>query len=131
MDRLHVENLVLSGLVKRAKGRSRSTMENHTKTSVAVDDTHLLVAILPASLQTALNDMKLEQLIEVVMDLGRPPEARFPDSVVKISTHPINHDDLAHTLALIGEFTEDNRADIKGPCIVFRPSGIVRARSSV
>ena len=88
-------------------------MENHPKRSIAVDDIHLLVAILPARLQTALNDMQLEQLIEVVMDLGRPPEARFPDSVVKISTHPINHDDLAHTLALIGEFTDDNRAGIE------------------
>ncbi len=88
-------------------------MENHSKATIAVDDIHLLVAILPASLQTALNDMELEQLIEVVMDLGRPPEARFPDSVVKIGTLPINHDDLAHTLALVGEFTDDNRAGIE------------------
>ena len=88
-------------------------MENHPKRSIEVDDIHLLVAILPASLQTALNDMQLEQLIEVVMDLGRPPEARFPDRVVKISPQPVNHDDLAHTLALVGEFTDDNRAGIE------------------
>jgi stage III sporulation protein SpoIIIAA len=57
--------------------------------------------------------MSLDQLIEVVMDLGRPPEARFPDGVVRLSTHPVNHDDLSHTLALVGDFTEDNRAGIE------------------
>jgi stage III sporulation protein SpoIIIAA len=95
------------------KTGEESMTENHLKTSIAIDDSHLLVAILPAHLQAALNDMKLEQLIEVVMDLGRPPEARFPDSVVRLGTHPISHDDLAHTLALVGDFTDDNRAGIE------------------
>ena len=84
-----------------------------TMTSMAVADTHLLVAVLPADLQAALSALPLDLLVEVIMDLGRPAEARLPDQVVRLSEHPVNHDDLAHTLALIGEFTADNRAGIE------------------
>ncbi|MBM9603277.1 R3H domain-containing nucleic acid-binding protein [Desulfopila inferna] len=87
--------------------------DNEKTTSMAMDDANLLVATLPVTLQTALNGMGLEELVEVVMDLGRPAEARFPGSVVPLSTHPVNHDDIAHTLALVGDFTADNRAGIE------------------
>ena len=80
---------------------------------VATEDAYLLVAVLPPDLQAPLLAMPVDMLVEVIMDLGRPAEARFPDEVVRLSERPINHDDLAHTLALIGEFTEDNRAGIE------------------
>lgn len=34
------------------------------------------------------------QLVEVVMDLGRPPVARFPGGDVKLSPQPITEEDL-------------------------------------
>ncbi|MCM2358658.1 MAG: hypothetical protein NDI77_10960 [Geobacteraceae bacterium] len=77
------------------------------------DDLLLLVATLPVGLQTALRKLPLEELLEVVMDLGRPPEARFPDRVERLSETPLSHADLAHVVALIGEFSEDNRAGIE------------------
>ena len=80
---------------------------------MTVEDAHLLVAVLPVNLQDALLAMQVDMLIEVVMDLGRPAEARFPDQVVRLSEHPVHHDDLTHTLKLIGDFTDDNRAGIE------------------
>jgi len=78
-----------------------------------VDDVHLLVATLPGELQDALRLLPLEQLLEVIMDLGRLPEARFPDKVVRLSENPVKHEDLSHVLTLLGEFTDDNRAGIE------------------
>ena len=80
---------------------------------MTVEDVHLLVAVLPANLQATLLAMQVDTLIEVVMDLGRPAEARFPDQVVRLSEHQVYHDDLTHTLGLIGDFTDDNRAGIE------------------
>ena len=88
-------------------------VNSRKKTSTAIEDVHLLVAALPAALQAALHKMPVDQLIEVVMDLGRPPEARFPDKVLRLSEKPVSHEDLAHALALVGEFTDDNRAGIE------------------
>jgi stage III sporulation protein SpoIIIAA len=83
------------------------------KAESLIEDNNLLVATLPARLQTALHKMSLDQLLEVVMDLGRTPEARFPGKVVCLSEKPVSQEDLAHVLALVGEFTEDNRAGIE------------------
>ena len=81
--------------------------------TAAVEDVHLLVAILPAALQNELHKLPMDQLIEVIMDLGRLPEARFPDLVVQLSDKPVSHEDLSHALAMVGEFTDDNRAGIE------------------
>lgn len=88
-------------------------MTGRKKNSTPIDDTHLLVATLPGELQAALRRLPLEQLVEVVMDLGRIPEARFPDKVVRLSEKPVSYEDLSHVLALLGEFTDDNRAGIE------------------
>lgn len=87
--------------------------KKHNRVSEAVDDAQLLISILPAELQKSLAAKDVDGLIEVVMDLGRLPEARFEDGVAALSSHPVRSDDLAHVVGLIGEFTEDNRAGIE------------------
>lgn len=77
------------------------------------DDTLLLVATLPAELQGVLHKLQLDQLLEVVMDLGRVPEARFPDKVVRLSEKVVSQEHLNHVAALVGEFGVDNRAGIE------------------
>jgi stage III sporulation protein SpoIIIAA len=57
--------------------------------------------------------MELEKLLEVVMDLGRIPEARFPESVAPLSDNLVTQEDLTHVTALLGEFGDDNRAGIE------------------
>lgn len=89
-------------------------MKNSLKHAAASrDDTMLLVATLPAELQTALQKLPLDHLLEVVMDLGRYPEARLHDRVVRLSDRHITQEDLAHVTMHVGEFGEDNRAGIE------------------
>jgi stage III sporulation protein SpoIIIAA len=76
------------------------------------DDVHLLIAILPEDLRHAAADLPAESLMEIVMDLGRPPEARFPERAVTLAERTVRHEDLAHVLGRVGEFTDDNRAGI-------------------
>lgn len=89
-------------------------MENSLKRAAAErDDTLLLVDTLPEELQACLHQLQLERLLEVVMDLGRLPEARFDDRVVRLSERAVSQEDLIHVTALVGEFGDDNRAGIE------------------
>ncbi len=54
-----------------------------------------------------------EQLLEVVLDLGRIPEARYPGRAIALGDTPIERQDLAGVLERIGRFGEDNRAGIE------------------
>lgn len=103
--------------------------DSRKKVPSIIEDIHLLVATLPAFLQATLHKMPLDQLIEVVMDLGRPPEARFPDKVVRLNEKPVSHEDLSHVLAMVGEFTDDNRAGIERT--LHRISGIRNRKGQI
>jgi len=79
-----------------------------------IDDLNALFAVLPANLRKTLTDMKdREQILEIVMDLGRLPEARFPAREVVLSNDPITAEDLAYVVEHIGQFGGDNRAGIE------------------
>ncbi|MBI1919965.1 MAG: single-stranded DNA-binding protein [Geobacter sp.] len=99
------------------------------KSAAAPDDTSLLVATLPVALQEALRKLPLEQLLEVVMDLGRPPEARFVEKTVRLSEKPVSQEDITHVTALVGEFSEDNRAGIERT--LHRISGIRNRKGQI
>ena len=47
------------------------------------------------------------------MDLGRRPEARFPESEVTLLDREITEADIAHVVEQIGAFGDDNRAGIE------------------
>lgn len=55
---------------------------------------------------------ELHQLIEVVMDLGRKPLARFPSGDFVLSDLPIMTEDIQHATSQVGDFMIDNRAGI-------------------
>jgi stage III sporulation protein SpoIIIAA len=78
------------------------------------DDLDLLLAILPDRIRTALQrENRPADLLEVVMDLGRLPEARFTDGEVYLSDNEVATDDLQMVIARIGSFGADNRAGIE------------------
>jgi stage III sporulation protein SpoIIIAA len=55
--------------------------------------------VLPAEVQAALHDpAQRDQLLEVVLDLGRVPEARYPGRVLSLGEAPIERSDLAAVL---------------------------------
>ncbi|KAL6621321.1 hypothetical protein ACP70R_033753 [Stipagrostis hirtigluma subsp. patula] len=55
---------------------------------------------------------EVRELVEVVMDLGRRPLARFPSGDWVISDQPVTADDLRQDVDKVGEFSEDNRSGI-------------------
>ncbi len=73
-----------------------------------------LLDIFPLSIRQALVRLPdLEALIEVVLDLGRPPEARFPDDFVFLAETNVTFEDLAHVSTRLSAFGSDNRAGIE------------------
>jgi stage III sporulation protein SpoIIIAA len=78
------------------------------------DDLDRLLAVLPPVVQRALaGPEQREGLLEVVLDLGRVPEARYPGRVLALGGDPIERSDLAAVLQRLGPFGGDNRAGIE------------------
>jgi hypothetical protein len=61
-----------------------------------------LLELLPGELRRRVETHpELPALVEVVMDLGRPPLARFPSGDFLLSHHPISFDDLQHATSQV------------------------------
>jgi len=81
---------------------------------VITDDLKALLAALPPSIRDAVYRLEnRSELLEIVMDLGRVAEGRFPDGEVILSTEPVTSADLDYVVEHIGEFGDDNRAGIE------------------
>jgi len=79
-----------------------------------IDDLDALLAALPPEIVAAVHALPdAERLIEVVMDLGRVPEARYPDSEVALLDREVTEADIAYVVDHIGSFGDDNRAGIE------------------
>jgi stage III sporulation protein SpoIIIAA len=78
------------------------------------DDLDKLIEKLPFSLQEQLNQHLLkDQLIEIVLDLGRRPEARFVSGSEYLSQKIISWQDIEYITKRISKFTNENRAGIE------------------
>ncbi|MFH0942349.1 MAG: R3H domain-containing nucleic acid-binding protein [Chloroflexota bacterium] len=81
---------------------------------VITDDLEALVNILPTDIRKALNCQKdIGELVEVVLDLGRPPEARFPKREVILRPEEVTLSDIDHVVSGASAFSGDNRAGIE------------------
>lgn len=81
---------------------------------VITDDLEALLAALPPGIHDAVNRLENRgELLEIVMDLGRYAEGRFPNGEVILSTQPVTEADLQYVVERIGEFGDDNRAGIE------------------
>jgi stage III sporulation protein SpoIIIAA len=73
-----------------------------------------LLDIFPLPIRQSLVRLpNLDAMIEVVLDLGRPPEARFEDDFVYLSDTPVTQEDIAHVSSRLSAFGADNRAGIE------------------
>jgi stage III sporulation protein SpoIIIAA len=78
------------------------------------DDLELLLRVMPPHIRDALHHQAdLKNLIEVVMDLGRAPEGRFPSRAINLSELAITREDIDYVIHRVGAFTLDNRAGIE------------------
>src|SRR5437764_6534646 len=74
----------------------------------------LLARALPPDLARALHErIDPSELLEIVLDLGREPEARVPRREVLLADHPVSASDLEHVANNVGQFGDDNRAGIE------------------
>jgi len=81
---------------------------------VITDDLEALLATLPPDIHNAVNRLdNRSDLLEIVMDLGRYAEGRFPEGEVILSSQPVTYADLEYVVERIGEFGDDNRAGIE------------------
>jgi stage III sporulation protein AA len=96
----------------------------------AREDLKTLLNLLPASIREPLEELGREdELLEVVMDLGRPPTARYLDGDVVIRSAEVDHSEINQVVEGIGDFDDDNRAGIART--LHRISGIRNRRSQV
>ncbi|HEY9695922.1 MAG TPA: R3H domain-containing nucleic acid-binding protein [Trichocoleus sp.] len=82
-------------------------MHNH-------DDLQKLLDILPQEIQQPLkHHLQRDVLVEVVLDLGRRPEARFPGQAQYLSDQLVTRQQLQDCVDRLGQFGGDNRAGIE------------------
>ncbi|WP_426776606.1 R3H domain-containing nucleic acid-binding protein [Lusitaniella coriacea] len=88
--------------------------DNTTQRTEITDNLDQLLDIFPAAICTKLKEHpEKTSIIEIVMDLGRFPETRFPDRAEYLSQTPISREDLQYTIERVGIFSGDNRAGIE------------------
>lgn len=83
----------------------------------STDNLDVLLAVLPPRISEAVAEAGhregYDNLVEIVMDLGRTPEARFQSGEVPLTDREVDRDDLAFVAERIGAFGGDNRAGIE------------------
>ena len=83
-------------------------------TQRVTDDLDRLLELLPDAVQEQLRpEVAREKLLEVVLDLGRVPEARYPGRALALGSTPLSRQDLTAVVARLGQFGGDNRAGIE------------------
>ncbi len=81
---------------------------------VITDDLDALLNVLPSHLRELLQQQPdISELLEVVIDLGRLPQARFPQREMVLDTREADETDIDYVAARIGSFGDDNRAGIQ------------------
>ena len=77
------------------------------------DDIHLLLEVFPGSLRDMIELARpIVDLIEIILDLGRVPEARYPNETLRLDTRPVDLATIEHVVQHVGGFSHDNRAGI-------------------
>lgn len=79
------------------------------------NDLEKLVEILPQRIRQHLSYEKMEDVIEIVLDIGRPPEIRHADGKIDyIDVTNVDYEDISYITSHVQEFTSDNRSGIPG-----------------
>jgi stage III sporulation protein SpoIIIAA len=78
------------------------------------DDLDALLGVLPGSIVEAVHKSNdYDNLLEIILDLGRVPTARYVQGEVVLHNKEISRSDLDHVVERIGEFDADNRAGLE------------------
>ncbi|MCP4620239.1 MAG: AAA family ATPase, partial [Bradyrhizobium sp.] len=78
------------------------------------DDLDVLLSVLPPHIETEVRAAgRSDDLLEVILDLGRRPGVRFTDGELILNETPVVKDDIAYIETRVSEFDADNRAGIE------------------
>lgn len=78
------------------------------------DDIHVLKRVLPMHINYALEELgDTPELLEIIMDLGRLPTARYTFGEIELSDKEVERADLDAMTARVGQFDADNRAGME------------------
>jgi stage III sporulation protein SpoIIIAA len=77
------------------------------------DDLDAIMAVLPEDIRAAVQRVgRRDELLEVILDLGRVPTARYTDGEVVLRETEVTEEEIKHVVDRVGEFDADNRAGI-------------------
>ena len=94
------------------------------------DDLQVMINVLPPSIADALRRAdRSDALLEVVLDMGRLPEARFTDNEVTLVDTEVTTSEIEYVVSRISAFDADNRAGIERT--LHRISAIRNRRGSI
>jgi stage III sporulation protein SpoIIIAA len=90
------------------------TTAHASKHESITDDIDLLLDILPPDIREWLEGHKeIDNLLEIICDLGRAPEARYPGKSQAMSSRLATPEDIEYVTRRVGAFGKDNRAGIE------------------
>lgn len=79
------------------------------------NDLERLLAVMPQKVVENLSCEQLDDVIEIVLDIGRVPEVRHAGGKIeKLACDFVNDEDIAFVTSHLQEFTHDNRSGIPG-----------------
>ncbi len=100
------------------------------ETHAIVDDLEALLRVLPQELLHELHQInRRDELLEVILDLGRVPTARYVDREVVLLAREVTREDVDYVVGRVGDFDADNRAGI--PRTLHRIAAIRNRRGDV
>ncbi len=78
------------------------------------DDLDALLGVLPEDIVAAVHKANdYDNLLEIILDLGRVPTARFVDREIVLRETEVTRAEIDYVDARVGEFDADNRAGIE------------------
>jgi stage III sporulation protein SpoIIIAA len=81
--------------------------------TVKIDDIQFLLDVMPHAIASYVKSENQDgNLLEIILDLGRLPEARFLDREIFLGDREVTQADIEHVTSRIGTFSGDNRAGL-------------------
>jgi stage III sporulation protein SpoIIIAA len=103
--------VILATVQEEGRDEEKRETERSERDQLELD---LVLNVLPPGVAEVLRARDdLDQLLEVVLDLGRLPEARFVSGDADLDESPVTAADLENVIERVGDFGDDNRAGIE------------------
>ncbi len=123
------DDLAHAGALSAPMAREQRLAATAQLTEEERTEIELLVGIMPPRISEAVRSEGLSGIIEIVLDLGRIPTARYGTGDVYLSATEVTEQELTQVVAQVSEFGEDNRAGI--PRTLHRISAIRNRRGHI